>query len=121
MKTFSLTEKNVLQLKKVIIKKGNNNNIKKTVLNCLIKKFLFFFVISFIFLTFFWYYLASFGAVYKNTQLYLLKDTLISFSLALVYPFGIYLIPGIFRISSLKNTKKDKKCIYNFSKIIQFI
>ena len=62
-----------------------------------------------------------FGVIYKNTQYHLLKDTIISFVLSMIYPFGIYLLPGIFRIPSLSNTKTRRKCLYNFSKIIQFI
>ena len=118
IKTFSLSEKGLLNLKKDIIEKEKTINIKE-VLNCLKIKFICFYIISFLFLIFFWYYLACFGAVYKNTQIYLLKDTVISFSLSLLYPIFIYLIPGIFRKYSLKDIKKDRKCIYNLSKIIQ--
>ena len=60
-----------------------------------------------------------FGVIYKNTQYHLLKDTLISFGLSLVYPFIIYLFPGIFRIPSLSNSKSNRKCMYNFSKFLQ--
>ena len=62
-----------------------------------------------------------FGAVYKNTQYQLIKDTLISFGLSLVYPFGINLIPGIFRIPALSNIKKNKNSLYKFSKFLQII
>ena len=54
-----------------------------------------------------------------NYQIYLIKDTVISFALSLVYPLIINLIPGIFRIISLK--KKDKKILYQISKVIQII
>ena len=81
------------------------------------KKFILYFIISFIFLLFFWYYIAMFDAIYRNTQYHLLKDTLISFALSLIYPFGIYLLPGIFRIQSLKNDKREM--LYNISKIFQ--
>ena len=60
-----------------------------------------------------------FGAIYRNTQLHLLKDTLISFGLSLIYPFGFYLLPGFFRISALSDHKKKRKYLYNFSKILQ--
>ena len=62
-----------------------------------------------------------FGAIYKNTQVHLLKDTLISFGLSLIYPFGIYLLPGIFRIPALSNRKNKKKYLYNFSKLLQML
>ena len=65
-----------------------------------------------------WYYIAAFGAVYPNTQMYLIKDTLISFVISMSYPFGYYLIPGLFRFPALKAKKKDKKSLYDFSKIL---
>ena len=61
-----------------------------------------------------------FGAIYRNTQLHLLKDTLISFGLSLIYPFFIYLLPGLFRIPALSDEKKSSKCLYKFSKVLQF-
>ena len=84
-------------------------------------KFIIYFIISSIFLLFFWYYLAMFCAVYKNTQSHLMTDTLLSFALSLLYPLGIYLIPGIFRKRALSNSEGKKKYIYNFSLIIQNI
>ena len=60
-----------------------------------------------------------FGAIYRNTQFHLLKDTLVSFGLSLLYPFGIYLIPGFFRIPALSNPKKKKEYLYKISKILQ--
>ena len=80
--------------------------------------FLFF---NYIFLIIFWYYISCFCAVYKNTQIYLIKDTLISFSLNLLYPFGFYLFPGIFRVWALRDKKKNKECLYKFSSIMQMI
>ena len=37
----------------------------------------------------------------------------------MIYPFGINLLPGLFRIPSLSN--KNKKSLYIFSKIVQLI
>jgi hypothetical protein len=62
-----------------------------------------------------------FGTIYKNTQLHLIKDTLISFGLSLIYPFGINLLPGLFRIPSLSDKKGKRKYIYSISKILQMI
>ena len=53
--------------------------------------------------------------------MHLLKDTLISFGVSMLYPFGLYLIPGIFRIPSLNATKKNKEFLYNSSKLLQLI
>ena len=59
-----------------------------------------------------------FGVIYKNTQMHLLKDSLMSLGLSLLLPFATYLVPGLFRIPSLNSNKR--KCLYNFSKCLQF-
>jgi len=82
-------------------------------------KFIFYFIISSIFLLFFWYYISMFGAVYPNTQLYLLKDTLLSFGQSLILPFEINLLPGLFRIPALANRRIKRKCLYYLSRILQ--
>ena len=93
-KYFSLSTKEIIGLKKIINKKNAiNEGIK--LINCLNKKFILFYIFSFLLLDFFWYYLSCFFAVYKNTQIYLIKDTLIGFLFTLIYPLAIYLIPGI--------------------------
>ena len=116
IKYFSLSEKNILE-----IKKEKNNIIKKkeNVLIYLLKKFIIFFILLFIFLIIFWYYISCFCAVYKNTQIYLIKDTLTSFSLSLLYPFILNLLLGLFRIPSLKYINRE--CLYKSSKLIQLI
>ena len=115
---LSLTEKNIIKIK-------NDNKLNKEKLentkNDLRIKFILFFILIYIFLGLFWYYISCFCAIYKNTQLYLIKDTLISYTFSLIYPFGIYLIPGIFRIFALKSLKQDKECIYKISKFLQLI
>ena len=120
IKLLSLSENNIINLKENKEKENINEVFLKTK-KTLIIKFTFFYIFNFLFLIFFWFYISSFCAVYKNTQIYLVKDTIISFALSLLYPFGICLIPGIFRISSLTAYKKDKRCIYIISKILQLI
>ena len=113
---LSLTERNILEFKRIEM------NIEKKFLNlikCIKIKFILFFIVSFLFLIFFWYYISCFCAIYINTQLHLLKNSIISFGLTMIYPFGLYLLPGIFRIPSLKGKNKD--CLYKISKIIQII
>ena len=70
---------------------------------------------------FFWYYISSFCGVYVNTQIHLIEDTIISFIMDLINPFGIYLIPGIFRSLALNSKNKDKKYIYKFSNLLENI
>ena len=60
-----------------------------------------------------------FCAVYINTQFHLLEDCLISFGFSLIFPLGIYLLPGIFRIKALADPKNKKEYLYKFSKILQ--
>ena len=116
IKNLSLTEKNIIE-----IKKNKNDVINKSawILKCLTIKFIIFFILVFIFLILFWYYLSCFCVVYENTQVHLIKDTIISFGISLIYPFGIYLLPGLFRIPSLKG--KNREYLYSMSTIIQLI
>ena len=53
--------------------------------------------------------------------MHVIKDTIYSFCLSLIYPLFINLIPGLIRLPSLKDVKGDKNCAYNISKIIQLI
>ena len=80
-------------------------------------KFIFYFIIGIFLLAFLWYYVAMFCVIYKNTQIHLIKDTLMSFGQSLIFPFVYYLIPGLFRIPALSNAKGKRKCLYNFSKV----
>ena len=81
---------------------------EEDLLNKLTIKFILYFIICFLFLVFFWYYISLFCVIYKNTQIHLLKDTLMSFGLSLLIPFGIYLLPGLFRIPALSSPKKRR-------------
>ena len=116
VKYLSLSEKNIIEIKK---EKKNINEKGEKILKKLIIKFVLFFIISYLFLIFFWYYLSCFCTVYRNTQIHLIKDTLISFGSSLIYPLAINLLPGIFRIISLKSPKKDAKCFFFISTILQ--
>ena len=84
-------------------------------------KFALYFLLSTIFLLFFWYYISMFCAIYVNTQIHLIKDTLISFATSFIYPLVINLIPGIFRIPALSNPKNKSSYLYTLSKLLQMI
>ena len=118
IKNLALSDSNLIELKNNSYKQNVKAKTKQ-VINILKIKFILFFIISLILLVFFWFYLACFCAVYKNTQLHLIKDTLISFGASMLYPFGIYLLHGIFRIISLKGKNRD--ILYNISKLLQMI
>ena len=120
LKYFALSSGNILKLKK----NKSKNDIQKRendLINKIRTKSILFSIFSFIVLFFCWYYLAVFCAVYNNTQYHLIKSISISFGLSLIYPFFIYLLPGIFRITALSNKNKKRKCLYNFSKLLQKI
>ena len=114
---LSLSEKSILEFKN----QSSTNETKQDVIKKIIIKFILFFVFVYILLILFWYYLVCFCAVYTNTQIHLLKDTLISYTLYLLYPFGLCLLPGIFRIPSLASKEANKECLYRLSQILQLI
>jgi hypothetical protein len=113
---FSISERNLLELK-------NTNDLTddriEGIKRCLKIKYIIFFILSFFFLILFWYYLSSFCAIYQNTQVYLIMNVFISFSLSFIFPLIINLFPCFLRVYSLKNGKNE--CIYKLSKIIQII
>ena len=117
---LALSEGLILKLKSNKITKGLDKRIDSLKTNLKIK-FAFYFIISTIFLLFFWYYVSIFCAVYANTQIHLIKDTVISYILSLISPFFTYLIPGLCRIPALSNRKRNRVCLYNFSKILQIL
>ena len=114
---FALTSKNILEIRLIDVEKFDIQvaEIEK----CIKIKFIFFFILSFLFLFIFWFYVTIFCAVYQNTQLLLIKDTVIGFGLSLIYPFGYYLLPGVFRIPSLRNKTKNRECLYRISLLLQ--
>ena len=114
IKYLSLSGRNISEIKY----KYSDDKVEK-VKRILIIKFICFFVLGLIFLFFLWYYLSSFNAVYKNTQIYLIKNSLISFIISLIYPFIIILLISILRNHSLKDNNKE--CIYNICKILIYL
>ena len=118
IKYFVLSDKDIYELEIQESEIKALEKVEKVKKNIIIKNICFF-VIGSIFLLFLWYYLSSFGSVFQNTQYYLIKNTLISFGIYLIYPFIINLFPAVLRIYSLK--KSNRKYMYKISKILQFI
>ena len=117
---FALSEKQVILIKQM--KSINNNEEKiKNIKDELKRKFIIFFIVSFVFLSLFCFYISCFCCIYVNTQILLIEDSLFGFGFSLIYPFFIYLIPGMFRLPALKAKKSNKEYLYKFSKIIQMI
>ena len=117
IKTLSLSESEIVKIKKEGNLKKANELVPK-VIKCLIIKFILFFIISFLFLGLFWYYISCFGAVYKNTQIHLLSDTLISFAISLVYPLILYLFIALLRYLAINKKEKCLNGCYIFSKLL---
>ena len=107
------------------IKALKNNNANKSrvlsIINRIKYKIIAFYVFTFIVFLFYWYIVAAFCAVYENTQIIFITDSISSFLLGLVYPFIIYLLPTGLRFLSLKaKEKKNLKFIYMLSDVIPF-
>ena len=117
---LSLSQRNILKLKQI---DEISIMIRKmlTSLKIFKLKIVLFIIIGLIILIFGWYYLTMFCAVYVNTQTHLLKDTFTSFGLSLIYPFGINLIPGFFRVYALRDPNKNRKWLYKISQLISLI
>ena len=120
LKQLSLSENSILSIAQV---KDYKMAVKQSqkILKCLRIKFILFFLLRIIILLFCWYYISCFCAVYINTQITLISDTFISYGLSMIYPFGLNLLPGIFRIPALRAKNKDKICLYKLSNIISLI
>jgi len=120
IKFIALSSKDILKIKKV---KNRNialiNSVK--LIKKLTIKFSIYYAISFIFLSFFWYFISAFCAVYKNTQILLIRTTLISYLMSLLYPLALNIIPAFLRLISLRDKSHNKKCIYSFSYILHLI
>ena len=112
---LALTDEVILNINK----EKNIEDIKERAAKAkkyLMIKIILFFIIGFILLGIYLFYIGCFCAVYTNTQFYMIKDTIISFSFSLIIPFIKYLVPCIIRNKSLQ---KPGECLYNLSKIFQ--
>ena len=63
-----------------------------------------------------------FFTIFKNTQIFVLRSTLISFGISLLIPFVFGFIPSMFRFMALASKEsKNRLCIYLFSKLLQVL
>ena len=119
LRRLSLSQKDLIKLKKISSTTKIKQEIEKS-FNCLITKFIIFFSLSFPILLFFWYFLSAFCAVYRNTQIPLVKNSCISYLWSSSYVFGIALLPGIFRYASLCG-QHNKESLYKLSQLLRYI
>ena len=120
LQKLSISEEEIFEMKKEKDFKKSKEKANKILKNLKLKLILFL-VISFILMIFFSYFISCFCAVYGNTQLILIEDTLLSFASSLIYPFGFKLLPGLFRIPALRSKNKNKKWLYKISKLVNLI
>ena len=120
LKKLSLSQNELIIIKKELDQTKSRQLADQTK-KCLQIKLISFFLIGLSILLFFWYYLSAFAAVYTNTQIHLIKDTLLSFGISMSYPFIINLIPGLFRIYALKSEKQDKECLFKTGQILSWL
>ena len=115
---LSLTDKYIYQIKSNLI----NSNIRsiKKIIKFISIKLIIFYIYIFVFFCAYWYIISVFCGVYRNTQKAFIKDSIISFSICLAYPFLIYFVSALLRYCSLRDSKKRCKCVYNFSYVIPF-
>ena len=120
IKNLALSNNDMLKIKQI---KNIDEALRQSALlvDKLIIKFNLFFILCSIFSIFFWYFISAFCAVFKNTQTILFENTLSSFALSLLYPFGLNILPGLLRIPSLRTKSKFSIFIYNFSKLLSYI
>ena len=97
--------------------KGQSNKTFK-IFHIIDVKLSFFYLFTFIFFIFYYYIIYLFCAVYKNTQIIFIKDSIISFIVGLIYPFILYLFPSGLRIICLKHKETSLKFLYFLSDII---
>ena len=114
---LSLTDKHYYEIKNMEIK---DKYKIFSILKCIKRKLTTFLIFTFIMFAFYWYTIACFCAVYKNTQIAFIKDSLSSFGLGLLYPFILYLFPALLRLIALRTCKKKISFIYWLSDAIPF-
>ena len=114
---LSMTDKHYYEIKEL-----DYNNIYEVfhIIKCIKIKIISYFIFTFLLFAFYWYAIACFCAVYPNTQMTFITDSISSFILGLLYPFLLYLVPTVFRIISLRATKSNLSCLYSLSDIIPF-
>ena len=120
LKKLSLSQ-NELMVVKQELDQEKSKELAEKCKKCMKIKLYSFFAFGLSLLIFFCYYISAFAAVYTNTQIHLIKDTLLSFGVSMSYPFIINLFPGLFRLPALKDGTKEKECLYKTSQILALL
>ena len=116
LKCISLTHNSVRSLRKMRnVDQAEEKSV--CILKCIKIRILIYYVLTFIFLIVFGYYILCFCAVFENTQIELVKSTINSWLISLLYPFIICFLTSFFRTLALK---KRNKCLYAIKQIMEF-
>jgi len=113
---LSMTDKYIYRIK------GINLTTKEIILifKCINIKLMIFFAFNLLMFSFYWYSVASFCAVYGNSQTVFIKDSFTSFLFGMAYNISIYLIPSALRRLAIKTKKRKLKFVYKLSELIPF-
>ena len=117
LKLICLTHNSVRGLRKM---KNVNKAEEKSVciLRCIKVRIAIYYVLSFAFLVIFGFYVLCFCAIFENTQIDLIKSTLTSWLMSLVYPFIICFFTSAIRMAALH---WENRVLYGINKIMQFL
>ena len=88
------------------------------VLRCVKIRVTIYFILSLAFLLIFGFYNLCFCAIFENTQVELIKSTLTSWLISLLYPFIICLITSFFRKMAFKF---KNRVLYSINQLMQFL
>ena len=114
---LSMTDTYYYQIKD---SKNMTKNSIIEIMKCIQIKIGFFFGFVLLMFFFYWYLITCFCAVYQNTQIAFIKDSLLSCLLGNLIPFVIYLLPSLLRILALKTNKFRLEWVYKMSNLIPF-
>ena len=116
---FTLSERLLIEIK-------NDKNNKKIMIKvnsakkCLNAIYITFYVLCFVLLALLWFYLSSFCAVYKNSQIFVFENTCIDLGISILYPLVYNLLPASLRIIALSKEIRNE-LIFNISKFLQLL
>ena len=119
IKNLALSQDIFVSLKQEKDKKQIDKEHFNKYLKVLKIKFIAYFITSFVILFLFWFYIICFCGIYINTQIHLIKDSIISLFTSFLLAFIMFLIPGIFRIPSLTVEQPTRKYFYKLSNFIE--
>ena len=84
-------------------------------------KLIIYFIFCLIIILFGLYYISCFCAIYRNTQIILMICAGCSLGVTFVYQTFLSLLSPSFRKCAVNSETKDKKCLYEFSKILSYL